>query len=231
MSNLKFCFRWAKRALHKSLGLGDFAGSVLGNLLTVVAHLVPAFSSTANDLLWQIPIYGLAGALLLRILSAPKELWNEEHHRAISAEKANLELLQNATAADRSKFREPLKTFYAEGVTVRARLQATDAQYLSGQAELIWNWSHKVAMWVCENMGEYALSAFSTITSVDRAISVSVEARGHVALMTKLLENLKDLIRSGEWDPDGDPVHPLSGCARFVGSPSDLPFTGAPTPR
>ena len=38
-----------------------------------------------KDLLWQIPLYGLAGAMLYRLIVSPFEMWRDAEQRAASA--------------------------------------------------------------------------------------------------------------------------------------------------
>lgn len=43
-----------------------------------------------NDLLWQIPVYALAGTMLYRLLVTPYEMWKEQKERADRAEAGTL---------------------------------------------------------------------------------------------------------------------------------------------
>ena len=88
MQKRGFYLEWSKRALHLSLRRGDFIASVAGNSLTVASQLVPSWPKGVTDLLWQVPIYGLAAAIFWRFVSAPFEMWGEQKQRADAAELA-----------------------------------------------------------------------------------------------------------------------------------------------
>ncbi len=86
MAVLSFWRQWIGRAFSRSLGLGDLAGSLVGNAATVWVHYDPRWQSALADLRWQVPIFALGGALALRLLVAPYELWKQQKDRADAAE-------------------------------------------------------------------------------------------------------------------------------------------------
>lgn len=86
MEKRTFYREWSKRALHLSLKRGDFIASVAGNSLTIASQLVPGWPKGVTDLIWQVPIYGLAAAILWRFVSAPYEMWKELKVRGDVAE-------------------------------------------------------------------------------------------------------------------------------------------------
>jgi hypothetical protein len=79
MGLLRFYLLWIARAFKRSISIGDFWASVAGNSLTVFIHLFPAWNAELGDLLWQVPVYGVAAAIIFRLLVAPYELWKEAH--------------------------------------------------------------------------------------------------------------------------------------------------------
>lgn len=85
MEPIRYVSLWVRRAFHRSLGIGDFISSVVGNAVTVAVHFHPAWRSSVSDLVWQIPVFGLAGAMAWRIIVAPYELWKEQKARADAA--------------------------------------------------------------------------------------------------------------------------------------------------
>lgn len=85
MEPVRYLSLWVRRAFHRSFGIGDFVSSVVGNAATVAVHFHPAWKTNMIDLAWQIPVFGLAGAMAWRILVAPYELWKEQKARADAA--------------------------------------------------------------------------------------------------------------------------------------------------
>lgn len=77
MGFARFIHLWLWGALRRSVGLGDFIAGIVGNIVTVILHFYPAYEAAMKDLLWQIPIYGLAGAMAWRLMIVPYELWKE----------------------------------------------------------------------------------------------------------------------------------------------------------
>ena len=78
----KFISLWIRGAFARSIGLGDFWAGVAGNILTVFVHFYPTYEASVKDLIWQIPLYGLAAAMLYRLLVTPYELWRNAEERA-----------------------------------------------------------------------------------------------------------------------------------------------------
>lgn len=77
-----FVRQWIWRSFHRGIGVGDAIGGLLGNVVTFVAHVTPWGQSEMTDLAWQIPVFALAGAMMLRLFSTPYEMWREQKDRA-----------------------------------------------------------------------------------------------------------------------------------------------------
>jgi len=88
MSAPSFAREWVSRSFHGSISKSDLLGSVVGNALTVWAHVDPRSDTTVTDLSWQIPVFALAGTIALRLLIAPYGMWKEQKDRADQAEAA-----------------------------------------------------------------------------------------------------------------------------------------------
>lgn len=132
---------------------------------------------------------------------------------------------QPAHAADRSRYTEPLKRFVVEGVTLKSYLQALDGPALESKIGEVWVWSSDVGMWVCENMGEYALSKFSDLSEMQprNVVAGTPEAKSAVLTVEGLVNNLQAMIERDTWDPHGAPILPKRGCRAVVGGPDDPP--------
>jgi hypothetical protein len=72
---------WLRRAFTRSISLGDLAGSLIGNGINVFLQFNPDYAPVMKDLIWQIPVYAMAGAMAYRLLIAPYELWKEAGDR------------------------------------------------------------------------------------------------------------------------------------------------------
>lgn len=83
MGFVRFLRLWVWRAVKRSVGLGDFIASLIGNVVTVLSHFAVFSQSSVSDLAWQIPLYGLAAAFVYRLAVAPYELWQEAEDRAV----------------------------------------------------------------------------------------------------------------------------------------------------
>jgi len=70
------------RVFSRTFAIGDAVGGAISSAIPIAAHYLPEWAATMNDLLWQVPIFALTGALILRLLCAPYELWREERLRA-----------------------------------------------------------------------------------------------------------------------------------------------------
>lgn len=94
---LSYLRQVAVRPLSRSVGQGDLAGSLIGNLVTVWIHLDPRWETAVSDVLWQIPVFALAGAMALRLLYAPYEVWLDQKRRADLAERNSMSEVPNLT--------------------------------------------------------------------------------------------------------------------------------------
>jgi len=74
--------QWLGRAFLPAIGRGDLLGSLLGNAGTVWAQLDPSWASTMRDIAWQVPVFALAGVMLLRLVTSPYFLWRDERRKA-----------------------------------------------------------------------------------------------------------------------------------------------------
>lgn len=84
MGFARFIRLWIWGAIRRSVGLGDFIAGIVGNIITIFLHFYPNYETAMNDLIWQIPLYGLAAAMLYRLLITPYELWKDAEERAVS---------------------------------------------------------------------------------------------------------------------------------------------------
>jgi len=122
---------------------------------------------------------------------------------------------------DRSRFTEPLKGFITQGTMGRMRLQALPPESIDQEIEEAWRWTESVGMWICENMGEYALAKLHDIDV--RRGSARTKGEAMAMLRTEQLKNLQALVEKDTWDPVGKPKVPKGGCRAAVGRASDPP--------
>jgi hypothetical protein len=73
----QFLRLWFRQAFKRSISLGDLWGSLAGNIISIFLQFRPEFQPMLKDLLWQIPIFSMAGAMAFRLMIAPYELWKE----------------------------------------------------------------------------------------------------------------------------------------------------------
>ncbi|WP_157083163.1 hypothetical protein [Novosphingobium lentum] len=83
---IHYAFLWLKRSFHRSFGIGDAIAGGIGSAANIGLHFHPSWQSKMTEMAWQIPLFGLAAALLWRLLIAPYELWKEQKDRADKAE-------------------------------------------------------------------------------------------------------------------------------------------------
>lgn len=87
MRKRTFYAEWLRRAFGQSINKGDYFSSVAGSVVTVITHyLSPDAAHSLSALAWQVPLWGLAAAMALRLVLAPYELWKEQKGRAENAE-------------------------------------------------------------------------------------------------------------------------------------------------
>ena len=131
----------------------------------------------------------------------------------------------HSSSLDRSRYANPLKTFVSEGVQLKSYLQALEGQNLERKMQDVWIWNSKVGLWVCENMGEYALSKFVDVSSIQPrpVVAATPEAQSSVLLIESQLQNIQAMIERNTWDPHGAPILPKNGCQATVGNPDDPP--------
>lgn len=86
---------WLWRSTHRGVGLGDLLGSIGGNAVTAWIHLAPAWQSSLKDLVWQIPVFGLAGGMAWRLIVTPFEMIKEARNERDSA-RGNLAMISEA---------------------------------------------------------------------------------------------------------------------------------------
>ncbi|WP_332765951.1 hypothetical protein [Phenylobacterium sp.] len=131
---------------------------------------------------------------------------------------------------NRSQFTRPLKAFISEGVDLKLTIQAADGELLKQKQDLVWVWQEKVGMWICENMGEYAVMKFADIAPVQPTLGIAKtkEAAASVIIMDLLMNNLQAIVERDTWDPEGAPVLPARGCRAVVGRATDRPYGSDP---
>lgn len=70
-------------ALRHSLGIADLFSSITAAALAVIIHYWPESQSVMSALAWQIPIWTLAGVMVVRIVCAPYWIHKEVYKSAL----------------------------------------------------------------------------------------------------------------------------------------------------
>ena len=87
MGARSFYSSWAKRTFFQSLGWGDGIASVAGSIATVITHYLDQKTATSVTVwAWEIPVWGMAAAMALRIVVAPFEMWREQKTKGADTE-------------------------------------------------------------------------------------------------------------------------------------------------
>jgi len=86
MASKSLVREWLWRASHRGINIGDLWGGIVGNLLTAWVHLHPSQPTAVTNLIWQIPVFGLAGGMAWRFVVTPFDMIREARSRADLAE-------------------------------------------------------------------------------------------------------------------------------------------------
>ncbi len=73
----RYCGLWFRRAFTESLGAVDLWTGLVSAALGLADHYLPRLQ-IMNSLGWEIPLWVLAGVLLVRLLVAPYWIWKEQ---------------------------------------------------------------------------------------------------------------------------------------------------------
>ena len=69
---------YLKQVYKKAWSLGDSVSTVLSGIIPIVTHFMPKLQATADLHIWQVPIFGLFGAVVFRAFAAPYDIWKEQ---------------------------------------------------------------------------------------------------------------------------------------------------------
>lgn len=211
-------------------------GGFLPMALDISERVLPTWKAGADRAGFTAPRRRVAEVivLILAILWAGFGAWSEEHAKRSEAEdslsKAQRDVAdlraKPAVAAfppkppslarmpTRSRFTQPLKSFYSEGSRLRLEVQGgLGVEEGKARQARVDAWMVRTADWVCANMGAYAYAKFLE-PRIPLTPTVAVEPSNRVssAMIGGALTNLSEIIDHDTWDPEGRVVRPDGGC-------------------
>jgi len=131
----------------------------------------------------------------------------------------------------RRRFVVPLRAFYAEGdEIIRFLAGANTEDEFKKRQDRLWDWTTRIGLWTCKNMGESAMAKAIPLT-LDPYVAaahpipgeelLSAQKNALLTMIGVVQERLSSLIEHDTWDPIGEPILPKEGCEAVVGKATD----------